>query len=348
MQMDIFDKLFVLVGPKIEKEYNIREPIPSRTRLEICIRYLASGDSMKSIGYAFRVAPNTVSKIVHETCNEIWKTLKDIVMPVPSTQEWKKIAQNFEKLWNFPHCFGAIDGRHMVIEAPPHSGSIYFNYKKTHSINFTGVSDAHYRFILIDVGAEGRRSDGGVFADSSIQSGLHSNTLNVPLPARIVGERELPYVLVGDEAYPLAPYLMRPYPRRSDLDLRKKVYNYRLSRARRVIENAFGILVARWRIFRRPINTSILKAKKIVLATICLHNFIITNEMEKRPQERQYLCYNDYDKQQKSCLTTLPKRISQDLTSRNLATIYRNRFADYFFNEGAVEWQWEKAKNNDF
>lgn len=116
MQVDIFDKLFVLVGSKIEKEYFIREPISSRTRLEICIRYLASGDSMKSVGYAFRVAPNTVSKIVHETCNEIWNTLKDIVMPVPSTQKWENIAQDFEKLWNFPHCIGAIDGRHMVIE----------------------------------------------------------------------------------------------------------------------------------------------------------------------------------------------------------------------------------------
>lgn len=236
----------------------------------------------------------------------------------------------------------------IIFQAPPYSGSVYFNYKKTHSINFTGVSDAHYRFILIDVGAEGRRSDGGVFANSSIQSGLQSNTLNVPSPAP-VGERELSYVLVGDEAYPLAPYLMRPYPRRSNLDLRKKVYNYRLSRARRIIENAFGILVARWRIFRRPINLTVSKAEKIVLATICLHNFIITNEMEKRPQERQYLCYNDNDKQQTSCLTTLPRIISQDLISqRNLSTIYRERFADYFFNEGAVEWQWEKAENNDF
>jgi len=163
-----------------------------------------------------------------------------------------------------------------------------------------------------------------------------------------VGEKELPYVLVADEAYSLAPYLMRPYPRRSHLDLRKKVYNYRLSRARRIIENAFGILVARWRIFRRPINISVSKANNIVLATICLHNFVITHEMEKRPQERQYLCYNDNDKQQTSCLTSLPKRISQDVSSNNLSTIYRERFADYFFNEGAVEWQWEKAENNDF
>jgi len=72
---------------------------------------------------------------------------------------------------------------------------------------------------LIDVG-EGRRNNGGAFADSNIQSRLHSNTLNVPSFA-LVDERELPF-LVSDEAYPLAPYLMQPYPRRSDFDLRKK------------------------------------------------------------------------------------------------------------------------------
>jgi len=148
------------------------------------------------------------------------------------------------------------------------------------NINFTGVSDAYYRFIVIDVGKEGRCSDGGIFSNSSIKYGLETGTLDIP-PTRKVGERSLPYVLVGDEAYSLSKYLMRPYPRSSNLDLKKKVFNYRLSRARRVVESAFGILVARWRIFKRPINTDVSKAEKLVLATICLHNFIITREIKK-------------------------------------------------------------------
>jgi len=69
------------VGPGIQKQYFIREPISSRTRLQICIRYLASGDTIRSVGYAFRV-----SYIVEETCNEIWYKLKDIVMPIPNNE----------------------------------------------------------------------------------------------------------------------------------------------------------------------------------------------------------------------------------------------------------------------
>lgn len=116
MDVDTFEHLLSIVGPGIEKEANIREPIASYTRLQICIRYLASGDSMRSIGYAFRVSPNTVSQIIHETCNEIWLKLKDLVMPLPNKDVWIKIAEDFEAMWNFPHCIGAIDGKHIVIE----------------------------------------------------------------------------------------------------------------------------------------------------------------------------------------------------------------------------------------
>lgn len=91
---------------------------------------------------------------------------------------------------------------------------------------------------------------------------------------------------------------MHPYPRRSQLDLKKKVYNYRLNRARRVVESVFGILVARWRIFRRPINTYIKKAE--IMATVCLHIFIISKELLKSSRDRRYLYCSDNNKRQPS------------------------------------------------
>lgn len=117
LRMDIstFDELLRLIGPKIEKQHVIRSPISARTRLEICLRYLASGDNMASISFAFRVGLNTVSKIVSETCEAIWNVFKEKVFPEINEDLWKEKANEFERQWNFPNCIGAIDGRHMTI-----------------------------------------------------------------------------------------------------------------------------------------------------------------------------------------------------------------------------------------
>ncbi|KMQ90159.1 nuclease harbi1-like protein [Lasius niger] len=93
--------------------------------------------------------------------------------------------------------------------------------------------------------------------------------MKIPKPTSISSNGEnFPYIIVGDEAFPLKSYLLRPYPGKQNVEYDKRVYNYRLSRARRTIENSFGILANRWRIFRKPI---ILKVEKTIQATVCLH-----------------------------------------------------------------------------
>lgn len=111
----LFEKLLEIVGPRIEKQYVVQEPIATRTRLEFTLRYLASGDSMWSISYGFRVGCNTVSTIISETCQCIWDELKDKVFLIPTAENWRKEAKDFEVLWNYPNCIGAIDGKHVDV-----------------------------------------------------------------------------------------------------------------------------------------------------------------------------------------------------------------------------------------
>ena len=80
-------------------------------------------------------------------------------LTAPRTKEhWKKIAREFKTKWNFPHALGAIDGKHVVMQAPARSD--YFNYKKTHSVVLMAICNADYEFTLVDIGDAGRQSDG--------------------------------------------------------------------------------------------------------------------------------------------------------------------------------------------
>ncbi|KAJ4939522.1 hypothetical protein JOQ06_028970, partial [Pogonophryne albipinna] len=220
--------------------------------------YLATGDSYRTIAFSYRVGHATVAVIVREVAGAIWTALVEETMPVPQTEDWRAIAAEFQERWNFPNCVGAIDGKHVVIQAPANSGSLYFNYKSTHSLVLLAVVDAQYLFRVVDVGGFGRSSDSGSLRNSAFGESLRDGSLHLPPDTVIPGAERLgllPHVLVGDEAFPLLDNLLRPFPGRH-LTREKRMFNYRLSRARLVVECAFGILSSQWRMFRRVITTS--------------------------------------------------------------------------------------------
>ncbi|XP_025990628.2 protein ALP1-like [Solenopsis invicta] len=162
--------------------------------------------------------------------------------------EWQEVTRNFDKLWQFQNCICAIDGKHCRIDPPLKSGSLYYCYKDFFSIILMAVVDAHLRFIYVDIGTNGRISYSGVWNKCTLKARLESNNIHIPDPSTIFGTREIfPFVLVGDEGFPLTEKLLIPYPGpqcsgRKD----RRIFNYRLSRARRCAENAFGVLGARF------------------------------------------------------------------------------------------------------
>ncbi|KMQ92700.1 hypothetical protein RF55_7276 [Lasius niger] len=198
MTKESFNELLELLESRIIKKHVVRTPISASTRLQICLRYLASGDTMHSISFAFRVGLNTVLTIVAETCEAIWDVLKEKVFPEITEDLWIQKAKEFELLWDFPNCIRAIDGKHVQIQAPLKSGSTFYNYKSTHSIVLMAFADANCCFTVVDIGAEGRRSDGGVLQNSILRRLLEDKCLNVP-KARLISDKgpELPYVIIG-------------------------------------------------------------------------------------------------------------------------------------------------------
>ena len=277
-------QLFTAVLERIEaditkQDTHYRKALEPGLKLAITLRFLATGDSYKTLMYGFRVASNTISKFIPDVCEAIVNAFGDEFMATPDTEEeWREIEAVFRKKWNLPHCLGAIDGKHVALWCPPKSGSEYFNYKSFFSIVLMAVVDGNYRFLNINVGAKGAGSDGGVFAEIDFKKNMDSGLLNIPPAEPLPGgdpTQSVPYFFVGDEAFPLKTWLMKPLPRRN-LSHREAIYNYRISRARRVVENAFGILAARFRCLLRSMQLRPRRAIKVVIACCCLHNILRT------------------------------------------------------------------------
>ena len=350
MSPSVFELLLSMVGPRLKKTTtNMRDPISPSERLTVTLRYLVTGDAQVTIAASYRMSPTTVGRIVKETCQVIWEEmLSNDYLAVPSTiNAWKTIGLDFEKRWNFPNVLGAIDGKHVVIQAPSRSGSAFFNYKKTFSIVLMAVCDSKYRFIMVDIGDTGRQSDGSVYANSFLGNAIQLNTLKLPTDGNmpIGSQRNLPYVFIGDDAFALKTNMMKPYPFQN-LPLNEKIFNYRLSRARRTIENTFGIAASRFRIFYRPIKAELKTVVFITKAVVALHNFL----MSENNNNLQYCPPNltdqegpngyipgEWKRENSSGLEDI-RRIGSNNYSTD-ARVVRDAFKDYFNNEGSVDWQ---------
>lgn len=128
--------------------------------------------------------------------------------------------------------------------------------------------------MTIDVGAKGSKHYGGTFSASSLCVKLETNTFNMPTDSQLPHSTiTVPNVIIADDAYPLKTYLLKPYAKRN-LTPAKTCFNYRLSRARRCIECAFGILCAKWRILGKAIETSVENAVVIIKCACLLHNIV--------------------------------------------------------------------------
>lgn len=265
-----------------------------------------------------------------------------------TTDQWLDISRKFEEQWNFPHCLGAIDGKHVILQAPIGSGSEYFNYKSFFSIVLFALVDADYNFVFANVGSQGRISDGGVFKNCLLWKKIEDKSLSFPEPETLPGrQKNIPYLILGDEAFALHENVMKPYSGIHQQGSMERIFNYRLSRARRVVENAFGILSAVFRVLRKALLLEPNKARLVVLTTIYLHNFL----RQSNTSRTNYTPNGAFDREENGRVVEGSWREEQTpsksfLTLRRIprkspvsAQEIRREITEYFVNEGSVSWQ---------
>lgn len=305
-------------------------------------RYLVTGNSINSIAFSFRVGQSTVRNIIKEVCTAISDILSPLYLSLPTEEEWKSIVDGFWNTWQMPSCFGAVDGKHIKIKCPPNSGSCYYNYKKYFSIVLIGICDHLYRFKLVDIGAYGGNSDGGIFDSSAIGKCLKNDQLNLPkdntkLPGSDIS---IPGFFIGDAAFPLTTKIMKPYGG-SALTVPQKIFNYRHSRARRTIESSFGILANRWQVFHKSISMLPKTADKVTLTSVCLHNFLMFEEQKDGTKE--------YSQEIENYNTYWSPVIEAEGDNTQIAATQRDVLCDYFNSPaGEVDFQYDYVQRGTY
>ena len=266
------------------------------------------------------------------------------MLPVPTRDTFAKAAIDFENKWDFPNACGSLDGKHIRIKCPKRSGSLCFNYKKFYSKVLFATADANYRFMLVDIGQDGSSSDAGIFDTSPIKKFAENGKDLLPPPKALKNGELLPHVFLGDDAFQLQQHVMRPFPGKF-VENGCRVFNYRLSRARLVVENSFGILAARWRILHTCIEAEDDLITLIIQSAVILHNFLMKrndwNGLTPDTETEGEIVNGCWRKliPENTPFTSVGAATGSNNYSRSAYEI-REKFKEYFNSPaGAVKWQ---------
>ncbi|KAH1165579.1 hypothetical protein KIL84_023138 [Mauremys mutica] len=266
MRKGTFLELCDLLSPALKRQdTRMRAALSVQKRVAIALWKLATPDSYRSVANHFGVGKSIVGVAVMQVAHAIVDLLLSKVVTLGNVQV---VIDGFAAM-GFPNCGGAIDGTHIPILGPAHQASQYINRKGYFSMVLQALVDHRGRFTNIFVGWPGKVHDARVFRNSCLFRRLQEGSFFLDHKIT-VGDVEMPTVILGDPAYPLMPWLMKPYTGALDSD--KELFNYRLSKCRMVVECAFGRLKGRWRSLLTRSDLSETNIPIVIAACCVLHN----------------------------------------------------------------------------
>ena len=275
-----FKSLVELVRPRLEKrDTQFRKAICIEKRVAIGLWRLTTGNSYRTIAQSFGVGISSAHLVTHKLTAELARVAPDFIKFPSTPLETGEAIVRFKNDANccIPQVVGAIDGTHIRIKAPAvPSKADYYSRNKCYTVVTQAVVGDKLKFIDVATGYPGSNHDSGVLRTTALfQQAQAGNILNEP--EKVVEGYKIKPILLGDGAYPLSPWLVKPYPHRAPLSNSQRKFNRKLSSARVTVEQAFGILKARFRILLTRIDCRIDNVSNTILASCVLHNICQEN-----------------------------------------------------------------------
>ena len=251
----------------------MRNAIPVEQRVALTFWFLSktTGMDYRTIAHLFGVSKSSVCFIKKQVRTPIMQSLLPKYVRFPSQTCLKDVVDGFQHKWGFPQCAGVVDGTHIPIVSPQVYPADYFNRKDWHSIIIQGTVNHLGVFVDVYIGWPGHVHDACVFSNSTLYQKGQEKSLLPPWTKCLVGA-DVPLVILGDPACPLLPWLMKSFPDNGHLSRQQKLFNYRLSRARVVVEHAYGRLKGRWRCLLKRLDVSVEDVPNVIATCCVLHN----------------------------------------------------------------------------
>lgn len=301
----------------------MRKAISAERRLALTLYYLASTAEYRTLAHLFGVSNSFVCIVVKDVCDAVNRRLSRMI-DFPQGEDLVQVMECYEKNWDIPMCAGAIDGTHIPILAPQESHADYVNRKGYHSIIMQAVVDCRYTFRDVVIGWPGSVHDARVLSNSSIYKKGNENKLFPGNLTKQIGDQDVSPFLIGDPAYPLLPWLLKPYPENNNTTPIKCRFNYCLSRGRMTIENTYGRWKGRFPRFLKRVDMGVTFLIPVTKASCILHNICEMQNNDFLPEWEERISSLEVLEEPEACGHN--EMVAGDAADK------RETMAEYFFS----------------
>ncbi|XP_066934341.1 uncharacterized protein [Clytia hemisphaerica] len=275
MSGSTFSKLVYLLRPALEKrDTNFRKAIPIQKRVAVALWRLANGNSFRTVSKTLAVGKSTAVKITNDFCRALIRFGPDFIHFPSNRRETAEAIMKFKEIEQcpIPQALGAIDGTHIQILTPAtESKGDYFNRKQRYAVNTQAVIGSNLEFLSVATGYPGSLHDARVLRNTLIFRRCENGEY-LTAPQDIVEQVVIRPLIIGDSAYPLSDWLIKPYRHAGNLTQSQRYFNRRLSGSRSIVERGFGLLKARWRCLLKRLDNEIENVSDVILSCFILHN----------------------------------------------------------------------------